>query len=596
MTMIPSISALTGSAVASRTTDHVTVKVFIEGSDITSNPGGLMSLSVYKEFNKIPTARLLFEDDVSQNREFQKSNADLFVPGKQIDIQVGYDNEEESIFQGIIVRHSVKVLSGKPAHLEIECKDPAVKTTLVRKSDYFYNSKDSDVIKQIIRTHSGLRVGNVTDSPHTREELVQYHCTDWDFMVMRADANGMCVSVSGGEVHVKKPEVAAAAKFAVHLGAAGSGIPLIEMEADIDARTHYPSVNAKAWDFSKQEVVEAVKQGSAGGAAGGGLGGGLGGVASAASSVASDIGDAIGAVTEEGDGRRQFPEALFGQDPLLLYHGGDLESRELEAWAEAKMKRGDLSSVRGRVRILGIEVAPGDTIALESIGDRFDGNHLVSGVMHQVYGGTWHTDIQFGLTDKFFSDNNDASADAASGLLPGISGLHIGIVSKLDGDTQAGHHRIQVRIPYLAGGSGTGSQSEGIWARLSTLYAGKDRGFVFRPEVGDEVVLGFVNNDPNQAVVMGSLHNNKSPAPIPATRDNHQKVFVAKEGMELIFDDQKKSITLKTKNGNALVLSDQDKKISINDENGNSIEMSSSGISIQSASKVTIKGTPINLN
>ncbi len=645
----PSINGVTGSNAARRSTEHPSVKVLIDGQDISSNPGGLMSLYVYKELNKVPTARLLFEDDAAQNREFQKSNANLFVPGKSIEILLGYDQEEERIFKGVIVRHGVKILAGKPTHLEIECKDLAVKTTLVRKSDYFYRSTDTDVIKQILRTYTGLQVGDVTDSLHTREELVQYHCTDWDFMVLRADANGMCLNVSDGEVQVKKPEVAEAAKFSVRLGTGEGAIPLIEIEMEMDARSHYPSVNAKCWDYTRQEVVETRKQSQVAGAAGGALGGApgdvaaganaatgsalntaltvVGGVAAVAGGAAAIAGggaavagsalaaagaaalaagaasaaggaanNAIGAVLEPGDGRRQFPEALYGQDPQLLYHGGDLESQELEAWAEAKMKRGDLSAVRGRVRILGIDVAPGETIALEGIGDRFDGNHLVSGVMHQVYGGTWQTDIQFGLSDKFFSENTEVQSTDAGGIIPGIRGLHIGIVSKLDGDTQSGDHRIQVRIPYLAGGSGTGSTSDGIWARLSTLYAGNNRGFVFRPEVGDEVVLGFVNNDPNQAVVLGSLHNNRNTAPEPATSNNFKKVFKAKEGMELIFDDQTKSITLQTSNGNSLILSDQDRKISIQDQNGNSIELSSSGISINSSSPVNIQGTPINLN
>ena len=78
----------TGGSAPNRTTSNVTVKIFIEGADVTAQPGGLMSLSIFKEYNKIPTARLLFEDNAAKNREFRKSNTNIFVPGKQIDIQL----------------------------------------------------------------------------------------------------------------------------------------------------------------------------------------------------------------------------------------------------------------------------------------------------------------------------------------------------------------------------------------------------------------------------------------------------------------------------------------------------------------------------
>ena len=45
----------------------------------------------------------------------------------------------------------------------------------------------------------------------------------------------------------------------------------------------------------------------------------------------------------------------------------------------------------------------------------------------------------------------------------------------------------------------------------------------FRPEIEDEVIVGFINEDPNQAVSLGALHSSKNPAPIGIADDNHQK-------------------------------------------------------------------------
>jgi uncharacterized protein involved in type VI secretion and phage assembly len=46
-----------------------------------------------------------------------------------------------------------------------------------------------------------------------------------------------------------------------------------------------------------------------------------------------------------------------------------------------------------------------------------------------------------------------------------------------------------VRLPMVDG------ESNGVWSRLASFGAGENRGVVFRPEIGDEVVLGFFNDE-----------------------------------------------------------------------------------------------------
>jgi len=51
------------------------------------------------------------------------------------------------------------------------------------------------------------------------------------------------------------------------------------------------------------------------------------------------------------------------------------------------------------------------------------------------------------------------------------------------------------------------TSDDGIWARISTLDAGKQRGTFFRPEIGDEVIVGFLNDDPRYPVVLGMVNS-----------------------------------------------------------------------------------------
>ena len=131
-------------------------------------------------------------------------------------------------------------------------------------------------------------------------------------------------------------------------------------------------------------------------------------------------------------------------------------------------------------------------------------------------------------------------------------------------------------------------EEQGIWARVASLDAGDNRGAFFRPEIDDEVIIGFINADPRQAVILGSLNSSSKPAPISATDDNHEKGFFTRSGMKILFDDDKKEVTIDTPNGNKIQLSEDQGSILVEDENGNKIQMNSDGIEIESIKDINI--------
>ena len=573
-------------------THTVSVALFIDNKDVSQKPGGLGSISIFNEFNKIPTAKITLSDGQVEKGTFEKSNGAFFIPGKIADIRLGYQNETATIFKGIITKHSIKALRHSASVLELDCKDPSVKMTLVRRSKYFTGKKDTEIFQEILESYKseGITPGTLENTEFEHPELVQYHCTDWDFLVLRAEANGLVVFADNGKVHIFKPELG---MLADHSATWGDNI--IDLEAEIDAQTHYPDVETATWDSTTQKVTKQNGDGSSGD-----VGAALGGLGAVASLGTSLLGI--------GDGAHDFPKALFGKEKHLLYHGGDMDTKELGAWAKGQKQRAKFSHVRGRVSMRGQDFKPSQTLALKKVSDRFNGKHLISGVMHQVYDGTWRTDIQFGMTAQTFAEmtaetGKSIALTETSGLMAAIRGLHIGVVTHIEGDNQQGKHRIKVRIPYIA--TQNGQEHDGIWARLSTLYAGDNRGFVFRPELKDEVILGFINDDPNDAIILGSLHSNKNKAPIAATDNNFQKVFFAKEGMQMIFDDDtsKKSIQFNTSQGYSVLLSDGESKLEIKDNN-NSITISSSGIQLNSqgsiditaSGNVNIKGRQVHIN
>ncbi len=105
-----------------------------------------------------------------------------------------------------------------------------------------------------------------------------------------------------------------------------------------------------------------------------------------------------------------------------------------------------------------------------------------------------------------------------------------------------GNGRVQVRMNWQQGDMHTG------WVRVMTPDAGKsgdvssNRGFVFIPEVGDQVLLGFRHGDPARPYVMGSLFNGSTGG--GGGQGNKCKSLTTRSGSSLKLDDSKGSVTL----------------------------------------------------
>ena len=85
--------------------DLSTFTIKIEGEQIPVDIP-VKKLLVIKEVNKIPSVRLTITDGDPSTRDFKVSDGDKFIPGKNIEIMMGYHSDDISIFKGIITQHS----------------------------------------------------------------------------------------------------------------------------------------------------------------------------------------------------------------------------------------------------------------------------------------------------------------------------------------------------------------------------------------------------------------------------------------------------------------------------------------------------------
>lgn len=525
-------------------TDVVTLTIRINGAEL---PGTvpILGAEVVNQANRIPYARLRIGDGDPARGDFAQSSGDWFVPGLELELLAGYHGETEPIFSGILLRQRLVVRRGG-SWLEVECRDPAFNMTLVRRNRYFEEVSDSDVAETLLGEYDLTADIPATDAVHP--QLLQYQATDWDFMIGRLESAGQICLVDAGTVSSVKPSLADEP-----VANLGYGVTVLELDAELDARSQTGGVRALAWDPAGQELQEAAAA-DPGWTGNGNL-------------TAPDLSDAA------------------GREEDLLWHGGSLAADALQAWADGALLRSRLAAARGRVRFQGLAaVRPGSVLQLSRLSDRFNGKVYVTGVRHEFSDNHWTTDAEFGLSQETHAEKMATSHLPAAGLAPAVNGLQVGIVTQL-ADDPAGEHRIRVKVPLA------GMDEQGVWARVATLDAGDQRGAFFRPEVDDEVVLGFFHADPAQPVVLGMLHSSAKPPPLEATEDNHQKTYVSRSGISLLFDDDKKVVTLETPGGNRLSLSDEDQGILIEDQNGNQIVLNGDGIALASAKAVTLKAS-----
>lgn len=523
--------------------DLPTQQILIGGTAISSEYK-VASIDVTKVFNKVAYARIAIYDGDAATSDFPASNKDDFKPGNEIEIQAGYHSDNTTIFKGIILSHGLRIKKEKGHYLVIEARDKAVKLTAARKCAYYYKVKDSEIIEQLAGDAGLDKDVEATDVKH--DEMVQYHSTDWDFIVSRAEMNGKLVLTDDNKLVVKKPDTAATASLSLEFGAT-----MMDFEADMDAASQFSAVKSHTWDYSEQKLLESEGSNPS--------------------------------VTENGNISADDLAGVLSVKELGLRHPGKFAETEIKSWTDAQIVKNKLARIRGRAKFQGYaDIKPGMTVELKGVGDRFNGTVFVSGVRHQVNKANWTTDIQFGFSSEWFHQAPEITAPKAEGMLPGVNGLHIGVVTKLESDPQ-GEDRIQVKMPLID------ESADGTWARIATLDAGKERGSFFRPEIGDEVVLGFINDDPRNPVVIGMMNSKKLPAPMPAADDNNEKGFVTRSKLKLIFNDDKKSITVETPGGQSIVIDDDAGTVTILDKNDNKMEMSSGGISMESGADLKFK-------
>ena len=170
-----------------------------------------------------------------------------------------------------------------------------------------------------------------------------------------------------------------------------------------------------------------------------------------------------------------------------------------------------------------------------------------------------------------------------------VKGVAIALVTQNKDDE--GFCRVKVTYPWRH------RPGESYWAPLAVPMAGKDRGLVMIPEVGDQVLVAFEREDLRFPYVLGGLWNGKDRPPIN-NKDgkNDKRKLVSRSKHFLLFDDGQRGVVQLSHEKGRTILFDEDGFV-VKDEKGNMVKVNSGSgeMTIEAKGKLNIKAAMISI-
>lgn len=478
----------------------------------------------------------------------------LSMVGKSIVIKFKSTDEyavegaERREFQGTIYDVSFDFKANYVCQITLHGISNSFKLDQATANKVYKNVKRSDIAKDII-AGAGLNA-DVAASKATEEWVYCYNETRWDYLKRFARSEGHWLYLDGDKVVVKSPTSGDSGKLQW-------GKDLGSMRASIRTRGNRSIV--RGWDYKKKAAIVEKSQSST--------------ELSSAARVAN----------------KEASKAPFSDEGYVDIRLSGLAAKEqfstaAVASSEGKMSR--MAAVRGQSNAPGLKV--GFIVEIDGSGPAWNSKYLVTKVEHAIdFGGYYnHFDaIPLDVAHPEWQDPN-----------PAINDFLTGIVTNLDDPEGLG--RVKVKFPTLDDG---GNDLESHWARVSSQYAGKERGIFFLPELDDEVICCFERGDIQRPIIIGSLWNGKDKPTMAgaaaAAKDNNIKTIYSRSGHQITFSDEsgKESIKIIDKSsGNLIIIDTKEQKISIVSDKDVAVE-AGKDISLTAKGDVSIEGQNVNI-
>ena len=318
---------------------------------------------------------------------------------------------------------------------------------------------------------------------HTKELFytVQYNQTTFDFYKMLAARYGEWLYYTGTELVLGPPSGSAVSlKFDIDV-----------LDVSIKARSRKATSLGVGYDHYKGQVTESPH-------AKGSFGSGL-----------------LSATTAAGD-------TSFGSSHAAAFYSNAANSAMLKEMSLLQQKAAAASSVTIAGTTHNSNLTPGKKLKLLNRRNGNEGEYIITEVRHRSESPSNY-------------ENYFVAIPAEIEVPPYTDPLQFTVCRSqpavvVDNEDADGLDRIKVRFPWMQSGEST------PWINVMTPYAGKNKGFRFLPEVGEEVQVDFVDNNAERPFMVGAIYTEKDKSGT-AHKGNHLKTIGSRSGRRLEMDD-----------------------------------------------------------
>jgi len=200
-----------------------------------------------------------------------------------------------------------------------------------------------------------------------------------------------------------------------------------------------------------------------------------------------------------------------------------------------------------------------------------EGQFLLTRVNHHgVQGGPMATDVKMSYENKFECIPADVPYRPPR-VTPKarVQGTQTATVVGSSGTDLYMDEKGRAKIQFHWDMEGQDDENSSCWVRVSHGYAGGDHGIQFHPLVGDEVIVDFLEGDPDRPIIVGRVYNAEKMPPLNPD-DSIQNIILTPYQHRLIFDDKAATITLNTGGNEKILMADAGE----DSDYGNSVRIS----------------------
>ncbi len=494
-----------------------TLTVQVEGRDLPPDVSALMVHALVDDSTQLPDMFVLRFTD-PDTTVLQKGGFDI---GKAVSLSVRRSESPgaEPLLEGEITSLET-VHTHHGTQTVVRGFDKSHRLFHGHRVEVYQQMKLSDIVGDVGR-RAGLRT-DVDASQAVFEYVLQDGVSDWDFLRRLARQANRSLSVVKSQLLFKAPVEASAAPSSTasrdNPQVIEVGVNVVHLRTTLTASDQASGVQVRSWDPKAKRALVAT---------------------------ATPRGD----TAKIGAGA---PSALlsdFGSSTYVAHEAGLQTQTALQATADslAGHLSGGFAELEGAVHG-NAALRAGAPVNVQRVGDKFNGKYVLTSTRHE-FGADSGYQTSFTASDR--SERSllgIATGATTSHPTAALSGVGVGLVTNLNDPDALG--RVRVKFPLLS------EDKESWWARVVQLGAGASRGTVWLPEIGDEVLVAFGQDDAQQPFVIGGLYNGRDKPDTAWTTVQEQgevrrRAFVSRKKMllEFIETPQDEKLTVSTNAG-----------------------------------------------